>query len=149
MLKIYCVRPISGRTFEEMFDYYDHIRELLRGYGYTVLTPSVGKEHLREKGAKQAPCDCGPELNHSIVRRDYWMVRMCDVIYANFLGATEKSIGSSFELAWAFQLNKHSIVVMEEDNLHRHGFILEAVDQIFSEESLALDYLRVLVTSFV
>ena len=47
-----------------------------------------------------------------------------------------------FEMAWAHQLGKHSVVVMEKDNIHRHSFVLEASDVLYETYSEALDYLE-------
>jgi nucleoside 2-deoxyribosyltransferase len=80
--------------------------------------------------------------NHAIIERDRWMVRQCDILYINLKGATEKSIGSIMELAWACMLDKYVVLVMDDGNVHEHAFVVEAADIRFKDEESALDYLE-------
>ena len=70
------------------------------------------------------------------------MVMQSDVIYANLLGAKEKSIGSIAEIAWAYLLKKLVVIAMEKDNIHKHSFILSMTNVIFDNEKDALGYLK-------
>jgi hypothetical protein len=71
------------------------------------------------------------------------MVTQADIIYANFLGSKAVSIGSVMELAWAYELNKLTVVVMDRKNIHMHAFVLEAADIIFETTKEAMDYLKI------
>jgi nucleoside 2-deoxyribosyltransferase len=82
--------------------------------------------------------------NHAIYERDKWMVEQCDIVLMDLTYAKFASIGCTMELAWASLLNKHTIIVMGEDNVHRHAFILEAADIIFATMDDAIGYLRLL-----
>jgi len=148
MLAIYCIHPISGRSADEVFEYYDRTQKQLTDIGYDVFVPMYGKSTLRTElefkaeGYKDNPIT----TNHAIFNRDHWMVMQSDILYANFLGATRVSIGSMFELAWGVDNKKQVIVVMEKDNIHRHAFVLEAATIVFETEKEALDYLKQLVS---
>ena len=62
----------------------------------------------------------------AIVARDSYDVRSCDIMLINLLHATEKSIGTISEIAWAWLLNKPMVLVMQEHgNCHEHAFIRE------------------------
>jgi hypothetical protein len=146
-LSIYCVHSISGQSADSVFEYYTRTAKALTEYGYNVFHPMIGKNFLRTEMSFKAvdyrhPLTC----NHSIFNRDRWMVLKADVIYANFLGTKIVSIGSMFELAWASFNNKLVIVTMEEDNIHRHAFVMEGASTIFTTEEETLDYLHKLST---
>jgi len=142
-LTVYCVHPISGMSADQVFNYYDNIRKTLEEC-YNVLIPMFGKSSLRTELEFRAEgyTDNPLTTNHAIFGRDRWMVEQADVIYANLLGTKRVSIGSMMELAWASMMNKHVVLVMEEENVHRHAFVLEAADIVYDNVEDALDYLR-------
>ena len=65
----------------------------------------------------------------AIMTRDFNDVKQCDALLVNLLGATKPSIGSVMELAWAYALQKPTVVVMEaEGNPHdNHPMIHESM----------------------
>jgi nucleoside 2-deoxyribosyltransferase len=77
------------------------------------------------------------------------MVRNCDIILTDLTGMTRNSIGCCMEMAWASLLGKHSIVVMEKENPHRHAFVLEAADIVFETLEEAIEYLKLLVNESI
>lgn len=145
-MKIYLARPISGLGYEEIVNYYNQVMETLQGVGYTTLCPMTGKNYLRNEielkahGITMSPVS----TNHAIIERDRWMVHSSDIVYVNLMGAKNVSIGCMMELAWAHELGKHSIVAMEEDNIHRHAFVIEAADIEFRSHEEAIQYLTTL-----
>jgi nucleoside 2-deoxyribosyltransferase len=146
-MKIYLVHPISGLSYEEVVNYYSAKVKFCRDLGLEVLCPMTGKGYLRNEVALRAHgYDKHPaSTNHAIFERDKWMVMQADMIYASFCGAKAVSIGSVMELAWASHLGKHSIVALEQENIHRHAFVLGAADVIFDTEADADVYLTNLV----
>lgn len=142
-LKIYCVHAISGKSADEVFEYYKRIQERLEKH-YDVFIPMFGKNSLRTEAAFKAEGYTGNPLtsNHAIFERDRWMVTQSDIIFANLTGTTEASIGSMMELAWASILGKYVVLVMEKENIHRHAFVLEAADVIYENEKDAMEYLE-------
>lgn len=142
-MKIYCCHPISGQSADDVFEYYERMEETLGSYGYEVLTPMHGKDVLRTESKFRAADYRYPvTTNHAIFGRDRWMVGQADVVYANLLGAPIVSIGSVMELAWASAARKHVVLCMEEQNVHRHAFVLEAADVVWTDEREALRYLK-------
>jgi nucleoside 2-deoxyribosyltransferase len=145
-MKIYCVHPISGLTYEQVTEYYIRVVRYLQSQGYTVFYPMVGKKELRCEKKYRAKDYRNPvSTNHAIVERDRWMVMQADIVYANFLNAKEISIGSCMELAWAHDHGKHTVLVMGEDNPHQHAFVIEAADIIFDNDEDAEEYLKKLI----
>lgn len=142
--KIYCVHPIAGLSADEVFDYYEVTKTNLLSFGYQVMHPMLGKNFLRtEKKFKKYDYKNPLITDHAIIGRDHWMVTQADIIYANFLGSKAVSIGSVMELAWAYELNKLTVVVMDRKNIHMHAFVLEAADIIFETTKEAMDYLKI------
>ena len=145
-MKIYLARPISGQSYETVVDYYADLSSHMKDVGFTVLCPMTGKQHLRTEVEFKAHGYGNPtSTNHAIIERDRWMVSQSDIVYANLTGAPCASIGTCMELAWAHDKGKHTIVVMEKDNVHHHAFILEAADIVFETHKEATDYLENLI----
>jgi len=141
-MKIYTAHPISGDSFENVVEYYEGLKEILIQIGFDVLCPMTGKSYLRteikfkEHGYENRPVS----TNHAIVERDRWMVGQSDIVLIDLTGAERVSIGCMFELAWAMNMNKHTIVVMEKENIHRHAFVIDSADIIFESLVDALNY---------
>jgi nucleoside 2-deoxyribosyltransferase len=140
---VYLAHPISGLGYDEVMEYYNRIEAELRRMGYETLCPMRGKEYLRTEltfkphGYERHPAS----TNHAIIERDRWMVTQSDIVLADLTGAQHVSIGCCMELAWAHDRGKHTIVVMEEENVHRHAFVIETGDLVFEILDDALFYL--------
>lgn len=143
--KVYCAHPISGETWDEVVNYYNDIKEKLETLGFRVLQPMTGKSCMRtEVKERFQPVNFKAVLasNHAIYERDQWMVRNCDVLFLDLTKSERISIGCMMELAWASLLGKYTVVVMADDNIHKHVFTLEAADVIFPNTEDALEYLE-------
>jgi nucleoside 2-deoxyribosyltransferase len=142
-VKIYLAHPITGLSPDEVFAYYDAITALL-GREYEVLHPMLGKGHFR--GAAGHFMSDGYQhpvsSNHAIVERDLWMVTQADVVLVDLTGTKRVSIGCTCELAWAHQLRRHTVVVMEAGNVHEHAFTFECADVLVGSLAAAVKYLR-------
>ena len=145
-MKLYCVHPISGLSYEQVYQYYQYIVGKMQTFGYDVLHPMTAKSYLQNvEKFHTVGYDNPASTNHAIVARDRWMVMQADVIYANLMSATTVSIGSCMELAWAHDHGKHTVVAMGKDNPHKHAFVLEAADIIYESPEGAEEYLKKLV----
>ena len=147
MFKIYCIKPISGASADTVFSYYERIQKTLTDIGYDVLVPLHGKGEMRTEtkfkahGYENSPMT----TNHAIFGRDKFFVQHSDILFANFLGATQVSIGSVMEIAIGNILGKQIVVCMEKDNIMQHAFVLEAATIVFHTEEESLNYLAKLV----
>ena len=141
-MRIYCCKPISGASADEVFGYYEGMEALLGRMGYEVETPMHGKDVLRcEKEFRAQGYGSPLSTNHAIYNRDRWMVRRADVVYANLCGASRVSIGSVMEMAVASELGKHVVLAVESGNVHEHAFVLEAADVVYGTHEEAVGYL--------
>lgn len=148
-MKIYVAHQISGLTFNEVVNYYLSMKHKLTEMGYEVLCPMTAKGFLRtDKSEVFKPKDYKyPQAtNHAIFERDKWMVSDCDVLYCDFTRSDRILIGCLFEIAWAALLGKHTVLVIPDDNIHQHAFVLEAGDIVFSKTADAISYLEYLVS---
>jgi nucleoside 2-deoxyribosyltransferase len=112
------------------------------GEMYELLSPMTGKAYLRCEPEFKAEGYFQPaSTNHAIFERDMWMVSQTDIVLVDLTDARAVSIGCTMELAVAAWLRKHTILIIEKDNPHRHAFVLEAADIIFETREDALNYL--------
>ncbi len=101
------------------------------------IAPLRDKEILKNAGALD-----GHEEGHvmlsarGIFARDYHDVSRCDAVFANFTRANRVSVGSLFELAWASQLRKPIVIVMDPAGLHDHPFVLACTPFIFDADAV-------------
>lgn len=129
MPRIYLAGPISGLSFRECTDWREQFAVLLSHRNIECFSPMRGKEFLRKKEVihHDYPEDV-LSTQRAIMTRDFFDCTTCDIVVANFLGAKSVSIGTSMELAWAYQAHKPVICVMEaEGNPHDHPMIREAI----------------------
>ena len=94
------------------------------------MKPVRGKEYLSgEKSIKDHYDQTESRListRKAIIMRDYGDVMRSDGVLVNLLHAKKVSIGSVMEIAWAYSARKPIVVIMQEDNMHRHSMIDEA-----------------------
>lgn len=148
-MKIYIGGRISGLSYEDASNYFNTTKSNLEEMGYAVLSPMTAKNALRTEIKLKSTDYSNPvSTNHAIFERDKWCVEQSDIFYLNLLacGSNFVSMGGVTELAWASLRGKHTIVVMQKDNIHRHAFILEAADIVFETHEEAIDYLYKLIT---
>lgn len=144
MSKIYLAHPITGMKTEDVFKYYDTISADL-GDKHTILSPMTGKDYLRQEAVMQKNYENYPiSRGHAIFERDMWMVSSSDIILCDFSGSETVSIGCCMEMAWAAKLGKHSILVMDDGNVHDHRFMREAADIVFTKLEDAISYIKLL-----
>jgi nucleoside 2-deoxyribosyltransferase len=149
-MRIYLAHQITGLSYDVVRDYYGKLSERMYELGLEVLCPMTAKGTLRtEIEFKSEGYGTPVSCNHAIFERDQWMVRNCDIILADLTGMERASIGCCMEMAWASLLGKHSIVVMEKSNPHRHAFVLESADIVFETLDEAIDYLKLLVNESI
>lgn len=143
-MKIYLAGSISGLEYDEVVNRYKGLSVLLKTYGYETLCPMTGKTYLRtETKLKAGGYNYPVSTNHAIFERDKWMVGQCDIVLADLSNSGERvSIGTMMELAWASMLGKHTIIILPEENIHNHAFVLESGDVIFRTTEETLNYLK-------
>jgi hypothetical protein len=132
---------MSGLSFDEVMSYYSKAKDDLCGV-FEILNPMMGKENIKHEVELKPSGYTDPIItNHAIHERDKWMVQTSDIVFVDFTGAKSVSIGCCMELAWADILGKHTVVVLDKDDIHKHAFVLDTADIIFESYDDAVGYL--------
>ena len=123
-MKVYLCGPMTGETYKQATEWRNDVAYKLNVLGIDTINPLRGKAFLEVDGVLGNTNGRSPlEGAAGIVTRDYWDVSRCDVLLVNFTGAKIVSIGSCFEIAWAYQRRIPIVIVMEESSVHDHCFI--------------------------
>ena len=138
---VYLIGPISGLNFEGCTSWREYAIKRLAKAGIKGWSPMRAKEYLASlpsiSGHGNEYADFGAfATSRGVMTRDYFDCTRCTIGLANFLGATQVSVGSCMEVAWCFQLHKPLIVARaKDDEIHNHmmlreayGFELETLD---------------------
>lgn len=130
---VYLCGPIAGKTYDEAtFGWREHVAQRLDTYGILSISPMRGKEQLAQSVGHHEPLGAyyDPTIimstPHSIVKRDFFDVSRCGLVFANLLDVERISIGSMFELAWCYLYHKPAVIVMEDGDLHDHPFVRQS-----------------------
>lgn len=159
---VYLAGPIAGCSWDAAIDW--------RVWAATQLpecdarSPMRGKEflaHLKEMPLTSDHCLAkDPELaltgveaavssQHGIVVRDYWDVQLADVLLVNLLPSVDvgkASVGTCFELAWAYAYHKPAVVAMQgEGSPNDHPFVREAAYVVVPRLESAIAVVRQLL----
>ena len=129
---VYTAGPITGCTFNGCTDWRAEVaRQLdkLSRREIQCLSPMRHKDYL----AKQSVIldtyeDTVLSSQRGIVARDELDVHRADAILVNLLGATRVSIGTMFEMAWAWRAKVPMIVAVDfqqDGDPHDHAFVRE------------------------
>ncbi len=124
-MKVYLCGPMTGETYEHATKWRNNVAAKLYDFDIDPIDPLRGKAFLEVDGVLGNTNGKSPlESAAGIVTRDCWDVSRCDVLLVNFTGAKIVSIGSCFEIAWAYQRRIPIVIVMEKHgNIHDHCFI--------------------------
>lgn len=128
MKHVYLCGPITGLSYEEaQKGWRAEVRAALAHIPNVVLvSPMRGKSHL-EGEVDLSPIG-GPHplgTPRYILTRDRYDVHRSALVFANLIGATRVSIGSTWEFGWADAWDVPIICCMEAGNPHEHAFLLE------------------------
>lgn len=126
---VYLAGPITGLEYDNAEDWRGLVALELQEAGIDAFSPLRAKEFLRSLGPLEDQYHNLHPLSSSrgIMTRDRFDCTTRDLVFVNLLGSRRVSIGTVMEIAWADLLRKPIVCVMEEDNVHRHGMVTEAV----------------------
>lgn len=131
MKTVYLAGNIAGLTVKEATYWRDYATPYIESLGYIILNPMRGK-------AFNSPDDIlgfshGEFTPNEILERDLSDIRKADIILACL---SEMSVGTLFELGYAYALNKDLVVVLNGSikKYNSHPFISETCVQFNSLE---------------
>lgn len=123
----YLAGPITGLNYEGATSWREEF-ETAVGDDIECLSPMRGKQYLLQKtNIADEYNDIVLSSQRAIFCRDMWDCNRCDILVVNLLEAKKVSIGTVMEIAWAAQLKKPIVLIMEkEGNPHEHAMVREA-----------------------
>jgi len=132
---VYLAGGIAGLTGVQMLKWRQEAAAELEERGIETLNPMRAKESLVADGQPLGRDFHAYEkrgaffTSRGIMTRDYNDVARCDALLVNLLGLDKPSLGTIMELAWAWQLKKPAVVMIEPTgNPHDgHPMIHEAI----------------------
>ena len=141
-MKVYLAGPIKGQTYQQCTEVRERIANKLTNVGIVALSPMRGKEYLESEEYKASIQDNYESFPLStmkgIVCRDHNDVRNCNAVLMDLREATQVSIGTMIEVGWSNAYGKPIVLLMEKDNIHKHGMLTEIVDFWVQDEDLAI-----------
>lgn len=122
---IYLAGNIAGYYYEDVTNWRKELGAKLELAGYTVLDPMRDKEHLANTvvGFTHNSHNC---TANSIFTRDVSDIDKCDIVFCYL---TKHSIGTCWELGYAYANNKY-IIVVTTDEFIGHPFLTESANYI-------------------
>lgn len=145
MKKVYLAGTISGFDHAQSTDWRNVVKETLKDSGITAYSPLRNKHYLKDIGVIENAYDTVGDFKtplsttKGIVTRDHYDVISSDAVLVNLLNAPRASIGTMFEIAWAFENRIPVVTVMESDNIHRHPFVEECGGIIVEDLDVGVD----------
>lgn len=141
MSRVYLAGGITGNSYEEATEWRRQVADVVERHNGVVLDPMRGKDELKGVSsiAIAYPNNDPTKNSRTVFSRDLADVEQCDIFFVNFY--TVKSVGTPFELGYAYALGKHIISIAPEP-LAQHPFIRESADLVFTDFDAALIYLE-------
>jgi nucleoside 2-deoxyribosyltransferase len=133
MFQVYLAGPIAGLNFNAASGWREDVQSRLDWTGeIKALSPLRQQDALRNiqtftklAGETERLADA-LALPKGFTSRDRRDAQVCDVLFVNLLGATQVSIGTVLEIAWADAVRTPIVLVMEDHgNPHDHAMINE------------------------
>ena len=153
---IYLAGPMNGLTWRQASEWRDRVEEVLVEDKYeadeetwVIYNPLNGEiegcEDLDEIiGAPKSTDTQRRKLSHTatgITAKDEFYLRKSDWVLANFTGENRVSIGTCWELGFAWALGKQIISVIPPSGIHDHAFVRRRSHIFVPELEEALEYL--------
>jgi nucleoside 2-deoxyribosyltransferase len=141
MATVYLAGGISGLSYKEATDWRNEATDLLCQWGHTVLDPMRDKEMLAneetlsfnygERNERVSP--------YAIFNRDVADVNKSDVVFARL--DTAKSVGTPWEIGYAYAKQKKIILVVTEELLS-HPFVVGTTLLVYTDWRQALQHAK-------
>jgi len=142
MNRVYLAGPMTGLTYLEASVWRNWTSRRLAEFDIGCFNPFRG---IPESEFDNSPTGDKTAKNifatqRGIVSRDFADVIRSDVVLANLRGARKHTIGTCFEMAWAYLARIPLVVVMEEDgSVFDHPFVREAANWIVRDLETAVE----------
>lgn len=133
-MRVYLGGPITGLSYEEARNGWRRAFANSLSKKIEPLSPMRQEGHLAEiKEISGHAYDSNPlSTARGIFAKDCLDIDRSDVVVFNYLDAKRPSVGSIFEMGYAYHARKPIVTVMRRgfDNPHDHLFVLESSSYI-------------------
>lgn len=127
MFKVYLAGPIQDLSYGEATEWRVYAKRVLGSVKINGYSPMRDKDYLSSEqklGGSYDQDDMPMSTGRGVITRDFYDVESSDAVLVYLLGATQISVGTVCEIAWAWQMRKPLVLVMEKTgNVHDHVFI--------------------------
>jgi nucleoside 2-deoxyribosyltransferase len=132
----YLAGNIASLHYDDATNWRKELTAKLELAGYTVLDPMRDKEHLANTvvGFTHNSDNC---TANAIFTRDVGDIDKCDIVFCYL---TQHSIGTCWELGYAYANNKYIIVVTTEEFVE-HPFLSQTSTYITTSYEDGVEYL--------
>jgi hypothetical protein len=130
---VYLCGPITGLSYQDArHGWRGDIRSKIDKQ-IDLLSPMRQEKHLSEiqQISPEAYPDNPVSTELAIISKDFLDVQRSTLVVANFLGATQLSVGSICEVSWAYALRKQTVFIMEATGAVHDRFFLKGQAQYF------------------
>ncbi len=127
---VYLAGPMTGVRLQKAMAWRQYVKERLPSC-FKTRNPLLSEQQV--EGNAKIPKEIETGIfgkGKAFTRKDKNDVRRASLVFINFIGATEVSIGTICELAWAYLFGVPTVVVIDRKNVHWHPFIIEMADVI-------------------
>lgn len=134
--KVYLAGPVAGLTYDEAMAWRREAAKKLADYGLEAVFPMENEKALKDAGPLPAGGVEGvPGCSAAeIFESDMEALRQCDYLLCNLLGAKRPSLGSAWELGYAYnRADMVSYAVVAPGSIHDHVFITQGADYVFTD----------------
>ncbi len=140
---VYLAGPIRGLSFDEAIEWRNKAIDRLAQVDIECLSPMRNKELISEvEKITDSYDDIKGYSSKEIFLRDKFDIMNSDILLFNFLNRKVSIIGSLFELAWGYLMNKYCVVVVDKDSIYaKHPFVKESSSIIFNDLEEATEYI--------
>jgi len=122
---VYLAGPITGLTLQDASAWREdeNLINSLAKHGYEVLTALRDKEHLHAYDGKVLPARYSDEEEESEVFLDLNDINDSRVVLANMHGASRVSVGTAWEMGYAYAKGIPVIAVVDAGSVYDHLFV--------------------------
>jgi nucleoside 2-deoxyribosyltransferase len=140
--KCYLAGSIRGLSFEETTKWRVEASEYLGKLGIECISPMRNKDLIAKEEKISDSYNMAGYTPADIFKRDKFDIMHSDIILVNLLHTKHTPIGTTFELAWGFLLDKYCVVVVDKESIFAtHPFVIGSGSIQFSNMDEALKYI--------
>jgi len=140
---LYLAGPMLGLLVVEAVEWRRYVQSRFHDLGIDAFSPMRGYNISADTHLENGDPTDPMHTPHGLVARDRFDVTNRDLLFVNFLGSKEISVGTVMEIAWADLARKPIVIAAEPDNIHtRHAMLSEVSSYIVPdmEEAITIAY---------